>query len=86
MSLPAGWSFSGNQPLRLLPDLFGLPTRYAALLATVSLLTAVQFHYVWAGAFIAIVGVGLGRAVVWFDPFGWEIMAKNLTLPRRLLP
>jgi hypothetical protein len=68
MTPPAGWSFAGNQPLRLLPDLLGLPTRYAAVLVTVSMMTAIQFHYLYAGA------------------FGWEIMAKNLTLPRRLLP
>ena len=84
--MPAGWSFAGNQPLRLLPHMFGLPTRYAAILVVSSLLLAVQFHYVVQGIWLAVVGVFLGRLVVYFDPFGWEIMAKNLTLPRRLVP
>jgi hypothetical protein len=81
-----GWVYQGNDALRRRESLLGLPTRYAAVLIMLCMLLVLELHYVAAGVWIGVVGIGLGKAVCYLDPFGWEILAKNLTLPRRLLP
>lgn len=59
---------------------------YAVPLGGVVMVTALMFNYYIAAGWIAFCGAALGRAVAAYDVFAWEIMAKNVRLPRRMLP
>jgi hypothetical protein len=48
------------------------------------LFLTLSLKYVGAGLYVLAVGWGLGRLVSYYDPFAFEIVARNLRVPRRL--
>jgi NhaP-type Na+/H+ or K+/H+ antiporter len=48
------------------------------------LFLALSLKYVGAGLYVLAVGWGFGRLVTYYDPFAFEIVARNLRVPRRL--
>jgi type IV secretory pathway TrbD component len=73
-----------NRALARRPHLLGLPSGYAALLVMAVLFLALSLKYVGAGLYVLAVGWGFGRLVTYYDPFAFEIVARNLRVPRRL--
>ena len=79
-----GWVALQNRSIARRETLMGLPLPYAALLITSSLLLAVSMHLIGAGIYLAVVGMAIGRLVTFYDPFAWELMARNIAMPRLL--
>ena len=79
-----GWISFENRAIARREDLLGLPLPYAALLVTSSLLLAVSMHLVGAGAFLFFFGWTIGKLVTFYDPFAWELLARNAAMPRLL--
>ena len=73
-----------NRALVRRQHLLGLPSGYAALLIMAVLFLTLSLKYVGAGLYVLAVGWGLGRLVSYYDPFAFEIVARNLRVPRRL--
>jgi type IV secretory pathway VirB3-like protein len=73
-----------NRALARRPHLIGLPTGYAALLVMATLFLTLSLKYVGAGLYVLGVGWGFGKLVTHYDPFAFEIVARNLRVPRRL--
>lgn len=84
MTLPARWHTPPLTALRLQPMPLGLPHGYAVMLIGVSAFLFAYLHEAIAAGWIAFFGWIVGRWVTARDPFGWAIMAKNLSLPKQL--
>lgn len=82
----AGRIVAENRALALRPHILYLPRTYAALLVSVSGIIGLGYGYPVAGAWLFAFGWVLGKVVTLHDPFAWELMARNLTLPRVLRP
>jgi hypothetical protein len=84
--MPDDWVVPENRALAQRPHLLGLPLGYAALLNMTVLFLTLSLKLVGAGLWVLACGWGLGKLLTWYDPFFFEIMAKNLRLPRVLVP
>jgi hypothetical protein len=49
-----------------------------------TLFLTLSLKYVGAGLYVLGVGWGFGKLVTHYDPFAFEIVARNLRVPRRL--
>lgn len=78
------WATPSSRIIARREKVLGLPLPYAAILITLSLLLALSLHYVAAGAYLFGVGWGLGWLVTYYDPFAWELIARNVALPKLL--
>jgi len=84
--MPDDWVVPENRALAQRPHLLGLPTGYAALLIMATLLLALSFDYVGAGLYVLGVGWSFGRLVTFYDPFAFQIVARNFRVPRVMVP
>jgi hypothetical protein len=76
-----------NRALAQRPHLLGLPLGYAAALIMIVLFLTLSLGFVGAGLYVLAVGWGFGKFVTEvIDPFAFEIAARNLLVPRVLLP
>lgn len=75
-----------NRSLARRPHIIGLPLGYAAVLIMTTLFLILSLHYVGAGLYVLGVGWGVGKLVTIYDPFAWELMARNTRVPRVLVP
>jgi type IV secretory pathway VirB3-like protein len=84
--MPDGWIVPENRALARRPQVLGLPLGYAALLVMASLFLALSLGYVGAAVYAFAMFWAIGRLVTLYDPFAWELLARGLTIPRRLRP
>jgi type IV secretory pathway VirB3-like protein len=86
MALPDDWAIPETRALGQRPKVLGLPLGYAALLIMATLFIVLTLHYIPAGIYLFAFGWTVGKLVTFYDPFAWELMAKNLKLPSIMRP
>lgn len=79
-----GWVIAASPALAHRPNLLSLPLNYAALLLMSCLFMGLTLEQPAAAAYLFAVGWGLGRLVMAYDPYAWELTARNLRVPRVL--
>lgn len=79
-----GWTVQQSLVIARRQTIMGLPQIYAAILLTASMFLALSLHYFAAAAYLFGVGWVLGRAAMFYDPFAWELLARNVRLPKLL--
>ena len=84
--MPDDWIVPENRALAQRPHLLGLPLGYAALLIMATLFLTLSLRLVGAGLYVLGVGWGFGKLVTFYDPFAFEIVARNFRVPRVMVP
>jgi type IV secretory pathway VirB3-like protein len=80
--LPDGWVVPEYRALARRPLLLGLPPGFAVLLIVAVTFLGAVLERVAAAAIILGLGWGLGALVTLYDPYAWELFARQPRIPK----
>jgi hypothetical protein len=84
--MPEGWVVPEYRALARRPLLLGLPSGYAVLLIVAVTFIGALLQMLAAAMIILFLGWGLGALVTLYDPYAWELFARQPRIPKVIRP